>query len=202
MGSLFGRTNPDFRLFNAVWILALLAGAGYVAALLLGHNSSRVHRTTRAADASARIERVTVTGPARTVTRRVPVVRRVHGRRVVEYLTRTVRLPGTTRVLTHRVVRYRRLVVNKVVTRNGRTTTERVVRTVPVKQTQTQTQTETQTQVQTSTVTQRSTVTQPVTETIVSTVTQTQTLPVTVTTPVTVTVTTTATAPPSPTTTG
>jgi hypothetical protein len=183
---LKGRSS--LRIFNAIWLLALLALGGYVLALLLRHDAPPAGTPTATALAGVtQLERVTVTRPARTVVRRVAVVRHLHGQRVVSYVTRTVTTPGGTRVVTRPVVRYRRVVVSKVVTQGGRTTT--------VRQTLTRVQTVTQVQAQqvTSTLTQRSTVTvtRPITGTVVSTSTETstQTVPTTVTVPVTVTVT-------------
>jgi hypothetical protein len=173
-------------LLAGVGCVLVLAGAGYGLALLLsGHSRGEAARTTAG---TTRVERVTVTGPAHTVTRRLQVVRHIHGRRVIRYVDRTVTIPGKTRVLTRDVVRYRRVVVDKVVTSHGRTTTVKETKTVPDTRTQTRTQTQTQTETRTETVTQ------PVTATETKTVTAP---PATVTVPVTITLTL-----PTPTTTG
>jgi hypothetical protein len=190
MQSPLGGRGPISAL-TAMLVLAGLAIAGVWAAILLRHTS----QGRSAADPTTSItgeQRVTVTGPARTVIHRVPVVRRINGRRVVRDVTSTIRLPGATHVVVHPVVRYRRVVVDKVVTRDGKTTTLRRVRTVPVTSVRTQTQVQTQTQTETATVSQRSTVTEPVTRTVVSTstVTTTDVTPTTVTLTVTLPVTT------------
>jgi hypothetical protein len=124
------RLPLELKIGAAVAALVVLAVGGYLAS----------HSGAKAASTSAdRVEVVTlkqvetVRGRSNVVRRVVPVVRRVVVRAdgVTNYLTRTLALPGTTRLVTTAVVRRVRVLEPRLVTVDGRPRTQTVVKTRP-----------------------------------------------------------------------